>query len=283
MLDQTSTYDKIQQAGESIRQRSPLQIRIVIVLGSGLGSVADEVDDAVSIPYSSILHFPVSTVTGHAGRLILGTFAGEAVAIMAGRAHLYEGYTAEQVALPIQVMHALGADTLLITNAAGGVNPGFHAGTLMLITDHINLTGQNPLIGPLDDRLGPRFPDMSEAYHRDLQQVAWRASQACGVPLASGVYMGLQGPSFETPAEIRMARTLGADAVGMSTVLEVIAANHAGMRVLGISCITNMAAGMLPVKLSHLDVVETADRVGHQFAALIRAIVSDYRVSTNGT
>jgi purine-nucleoside phosphorylase len=195
------------------------------------------------------------------------------VAVLSGRAHLYEGYDPEQVVLPVRTMRLLGAQMLIVTNAAGGVNLDFRPGTLMLIADHINLTGDSPLVGPNEPRLGARFPDMSGAYDPELRLLAHRAAQDLAVPLAEGVYLGLLGPSYETPAEIRMARALGADAVGMSTVMEVIAAHHAGMRVLGISCITNMAAGMLPDKLSEEEVLETAARVSQEFARLVREIV----------
>jgi purine-nucleoside phosphorylase len=268
-----SIHEQLQETTAAIREGAALRPRLALVLGSGLGGLAEEISDATTIPYAEIPHFPVSTAPGHAGKLVLGTLEGQAVVAMAGRGHMYEGYSAQQVAYPALVMRALGAETLLVTNAAGGVNTSFHPGDLMLIADHINLTGRNPLVGPYDARLGLRFPDMSDAYSCELRALAHRAAEEVGVPLVEGVYLGLLGPSYETPAEIRMARILGADAVGMSTVMEVIAANHAGMRVLGISCITNMAAGILPQKLSEGEVLETAHRVREQFATLVRGIM----------
>jgi purine-nucleoside phosphorylase len=243
------------------------------VLGSGLGALADELSHATRIPYRHIPHFPRSTAPSHAGLLALGALEGQPVAVMAGRVHLYEGYSARQVAFPIRVMRDLGAEILIITNAAGGVNAHFHPGSLMLISDHINLTGQSPLVGVNDPGLGVRFPDMTDTYDENLRALAHRTAATLGLLLEEGVYLGLLGPSYETPAEIRMARTLGADAVGMSTVLEVIAAVHGGMRVLGLSCITNMAAGMLHQKLTEEEVLETANRVRPQFTALVRGIV----------
>jgi purine-nucleoside phosphorylase len=266
-------YDRLRQAADWIRQRTALRPKVALVLGSGLGSLAEEVSESVTLPYREIPHFPASTAPGHAGKLVLGRLEGERVAVMAGRSHLYEGYTAQQVVFPIQVIRQLGAETLMITNAAGGVNLAFQAGALMLITDHINLTGRNPLVGPNDPRLGVRFPDMSEAYSTELRARAGHVARSVGVNLVEGIYLGLLGPSYETPAEIRMARSLGADAVGMSTVMEVIAAHHLGMNVLGISCITNMAAGILPQKLTEEEVLETAMRVHDEFARLIKGII----------
>lgn len=268
-----SGYEQIGEAVEEIRRRSDLLPRVAIVLGSGLGAMAEEIDEAVAIPYTEIPHFPVSTAPGHAGNLLLGTLEGQDVVVMAGRAHMYEGYTPQQVVFPVRTMRALGAETLLITNAAGGVNQSYVPGTLMLIADHINLTGRNPLVGTNDPRLGVRFPDMSAVYDPDLRALARRVAQSLQLRLEEGVYLGLLGPSYETPSEIRMARALGADAVGMSTVMEVIAARHAGMRILGISCITNMAAGILPKPLTEEEVIETAAQVSGEFGALLRAIV----------
>ncbi len=265
---------RVAEAADTVRERTAMAPHVALVLGSGLGALAAEVENPVIVPYTDIPHFPASTAPGHAGRLVLGTVAGIPVAIMAGRVHLYEGYTADEVAFPVRVLHRLGAQSLIITNAAGGINSDFHPGTLMLIADHINLTGHNPLIGPNQSELGPRFPDMTSAYSPRLRQIALVAGESVGEALKQGVYLGLQGPSYETPAEIRMFRLLGADAVGMSTVIEVIAANHVGMEVLGISCITNMAAGMLPVKLTEQEVLDTAERVSRQFKALLRAIVA---------
>jgi len=267
---------RLEQAVDAIRQRSDLEPRLGIVLGSGLGPLAEEAADSTAISYEDIPHFAVSTAQGHAGKLVLGHMAGQPVAVMSGRVHLYEGYMPAQVVFPIQTMRLLGVDTLLITNAAGGVNLHMPAGSLMLITDHINLTGHNPLIGPHDARLGLRFPDMSDAYSARLREVARGAAREVNVALAEGVYMGVLGPSFETPAEIRMARTLGADAVGMSTVMEVIAANHCGMRVLGISCITNMAAGILPQPVTAQEVYDRAEQVRLPFTRLVHGIIAAY-------
>jgi purine-nucleoside phosphorylase len=272
----TNDYAQLEEAATTVVYRIPQQPKLAIVLGSGLGLLADEVVNGVSIPYSEIPHFPVSTAPGHAGRLIVGTFEGVPVAMMSGRVHLYEGYSTQQVVFPIRLSRMLGVETLIVTNAAGGVNPRFSSGALMLITDHINLTGHNPLVGPNDGRFGARFPDMTEVYALELRAMAQRAASQTGVPLEEGIYLGLLGPTYETPAEVRMVRMLGGDAVGMSTVLEAIAANHMGMRVLGISCITNMAAGMLPQKLNHEEVMETASRVSGQLAALLHSIVADY-------
>jgi purine-nucleoside phosphorylase len=269
-------YAQLQAATAVVAGRIRRPPRLAIVLGSGLGLLADEVADGVSIPYAEIPHFPVSTAPGHAGRMVAGSFQGVPVAMMAGRVHLYEGYSAGQVVFPVRLLRELGVETLIVTNAAGGVNPRFSSGALMLITDHINLTGHNPLVGPNDDRFGTRFPDMTEAYSLELRMLAESAAVKTGVPLEEGIYLGLLGPTYETPAEVRMVRMLGGDAVGMSTVLEVIAANHLGMQVLGISCITNMAAGMLPQKLHHEEVMETASRVSGQFAALLRSVVAGY-------
>jgi purine-nucleoside phosphorylase len=268
-------FDLAREAAGSIRQLLPLRPELAIVLGSGLGA-AMELDAAAEIPYGEIPHFPISTVPGHAGSLHLQDFEGVPTAFLSGRVHLYEGYDPDQVVFAVRVMRILGASTVFLTNAAGGVNTDFHPGVLMVIQDHINLTGSTPLLGPNDDRLGPRFPDMSEIYSRNLVSLARASAQSLGQEMVTGVYLGLLGPSFETPAEIRMARLLGADAVGMSTVLEAVAATHIGMDVLGISCITNMAAGILPQKLSHEEVIETTQRVRHEFAGLLRAIVSSY-------
>lgn len=266
-------YDIVAEAAAAIRSRCSLAPTTLVVLGSGLGPMADDVEDAVSVPYAEIPHVPASTAPGHAGRLIIGRLEGQTVAVMAGRHHLYEGYTPDQIVLPIRALRQLGVGTMIITNAAGGINPTFTQGALMLMTDHINLTGRNPLTGPNDARLGTRFPDMTEAYDPGLRRLAVECADRLRIPLHQGVYIGLQGPSYETPAEIRMARNMGADAVGMSTVMETIAANHCDIRVLGISVITNMAAGMLPQKLTETEVIETASRVHGQFAGLIRAII----------
>ncbi len=265
---------RLQEAVTAIRRQTDLSPRLGIILGSGLGPLSAEVTDGVTLPYSQIAHFPVSTAPGHAGKLVLGQLEGQAVAIMSGRAHLYEGYTPEQVVFGVRTLRRLGVETLIITNSAGGVNLAFEVGMLMLIADHINLTGQNPLVGPNEASLGLRFPDMSEVYSKTWRALARCVADELGVRLAEGVYLGVLGPSYETPAEIRMARTIGADVVGMSTVMEAIAANHAGMNVLGISCITNMASGILPQKLTEEEVLNTARRVQQTFIRLVRGIVA---------
>jgi len=235
----------IEEAAAFIRSTTDVRPEIGLILGSGLGVLGDELEDAVTIPYEDIPHFPVSTVEGHAGELLIGKLQGRSVVLMRGRFHMYEGYEPERTALPVRVMKALGVTTLLVTNAAGGVNLGYKPGNLMLISDHINLTGRNPLIGPNDNALGVRFPDMSDAYSSRLRKIAKDTAAELGFSVQEGVYVGLLGPNYETPAEIRMLRTLGVDAVGMSTVSEVIVARHSGIEVLGISCISNMAAGIL--------------------------------------
>lgn len=256
------------------RDADPLAT-VAVVLGSGLGHVADIVleNEGKAVEYGAMPHFPSSSVEGHKGRLVAGRVGGARVLLMQGRVHRYEGYSAQQVVFPIRVLHALGVRRLVVTNAAGGLGEGFAAGDLMLIEDHLNLTGDNPLVGSNDTHFGPRFPDMSDAYSAKLRDVADKVASERGVPLRRGVYAGLLGPSYETPAEIRMLRTLGASAVGMSTVHEVIAANHLGMEVLGLSCITNLAAGISRDKLSHDDVKETASRVGEAFAGLVLQLI----------
>ena len=235
--------------------------------------MAEEIEGAVAIPYEEIPHFPVSTVEGHVGRLVLGELEGQRVVAMQGRFHLYEGYPLESVTFPIRVMKRLGVETALITNAAGGINESFQPGDLMLIRDHINFMFRNPLVGPNDPELGERFPDMSEAYDAELRRLARRVAGELGIDLKEGVYAAMLGPSYETPAEIRMLRAVGGDAVGMSTVPEVIVARHAGIRVLGLSCISNMAAGILPQPLSHEEVMETAERVKETFLRLVKGIL----------
>ncbi len=244
---------------------------IGVILGSGLGKVADSVVEAggVAVSYGDIPHFPTSSVEGHKGRLVCGPVGGHNVLLMQGRVHRYEGYPSSSVIFPVRVLHAMGVRRLIVTNAAGGLGDGFAAGDLMFIEDHLNMTGDNPLVGDNDPRFGPRFPDMSEAYSKRLLALASDVAAARGIPMQRGVYAGLLGPSYETPAEIRMLKTLGAHAVGMSTVFEVIAASHLGMEVLGISCITNLASGLSDQKLSHDEVKETATRVEASFSGLI--------------
>ncbi|WP_027093712.1 purine-nucleoside phosphorylase [Cohnella thermotolerans] len=267
------TKQMIEEAAAYIAALTPNKPEIGLILGSGLGVIGDEVEEGVTIPYGDIPHFPVSTVEGHAGELVVGRLQGRVVALMRGRFHMYEGYEPERTALPVRVMKQLGARSLLVTNAAGGINLDFASGNLMLISDHLNLTGRNPLVGPNDNALGIRFPDMSDAYSRRLRAIAKETAAELGLTLREGVYAGLLGPNYETPAEIRMLRVLGADAVGMSTVPEVIVARHAGMEVVGISCITNMAAGILDQPLSHEEVMETTERVKSQFVSLVLALL----------
>lgn len=267
------TQGMIQEAADYIRSKSGVAPKIGLILGSGLGVLADHIEEAVSIAYKDIPYFPQSTVEGHAGELLIGKVQGTPVVLMKGRFHMYEGYGPELTAFPVRVMKALGVAKLLVTNAAGGINTSYKPGDLMLISDHINMTGRNPLAGPNDAEQGPRFPDMSEAYNRKLREIAKQVAKEKEVPLQEGVYVGLLGPSYETPAEIRMFRTLGADAVGMSTVSEVIVARHAGIEVLGISCISNMAAGILDQPLSHEEVIETTDRVREKFLNLVLGII----------
>jgi purine-nucleoside phosphorylase len=263
-------YEQVQETVRAIRHRAgSVSPRVGIILGSGLGGFADGFEDKVVIPYADLPHFPHSSVPGHAGRLVLGRVRGEPVVAMQGRVHVYEGHTPTQVAFPARVLCALGIHTLVVTNAAGGVNLDFQPGDLMVITDHLNLSGYNPLNGPNDERLGPRFPDMTTAYPAALQAQLLDSGRRVGVTLKQGVYAILAGPSYETPAEIRMLRVLGADAVGMSTVPEVIAANHMGVRVAGVSCITNLAAGIGGKPLSHEEVAETANRVKDLFTRLL--------------
>lgn len=246
---------------------------IGVILGSGLGDYAEALEDAVKMPYSEIPGFPRSTVAGHAGMWCCGTLYGKRVVMMQGRFHYYEGYGMKDVTLPVRVMQKIGVKTLIVTNAAGGVNLGYHPGELMVIGDIFSMTAQNPLIGPNLDAFGPRFPDMSCAFDKELRALAHECANEQGFALREGVYAQMTGPTYETPAEIRMLRTLGADAVGMSTVPEVIVARHGGMRVLGISCITNMAAGILDQPLNHAEVTETANRVKGQFRSLLDGII----------
>ena len=246
---------------------------IGVILGSGLGDYAEALEDAVKLPYSEIPGFPRSTVAGHAGMWCCGTLYGKRVVMMQGRFHCYEGYSMKDVTLPVRVMQKIGVKTLIVTNAAGGVNLGYHPGELMVIGDMFSMTAQNPLIGPNLDAFGPRFPDMSCAFDKELRALAHECASEQGFALREGVYAQMTGPTYETPAEIRMLRTLGADAVGMSTVPEVIVARHGGMRVLGISCITNMAAGILDQPLNHAEVTETANRVKGQFRNLLDRII----------
>jgi purine-nucleoside phosphorylase len=269
-----SYYDQVSEAADTIAGRVRDVPDVAIVLGSGLGDFANSLADSQSIPYGALPHWPVSNVIGHEGRLVIGTTQGRTIAALSGRCHLYEGHDMRTVTFAVRALGVLGVKTLILTNAAGGVNTGFAQGALMVIDDHINLLGNNPLVGANDDRFGPRFPDMTEVYSSRLRAVADEAGRERGATLPHGVYAALLGPSYETPAEIRYLRTIGADAVGMSTVPEAIAARHMGLEVLGLSCITNMAAGVLPQLLDHAEVMETARRVRGQFIALLEGIIA---------
>ena len=262
-----------ERAAKFILSKTKLRPRIALVLGSGLGDFADEFADTTKIPYAKIPHFPRSTAIGHAGRLVIGTVGDISVAAMQGRVHLYEGYSVQEVAFPIRVFTRMGIKAVILTNAAGGINRNYSEGGLVVIRDHINLQGVNPLGGPNDERFGLRFPDMTHAYDREFRAFAIGAGKKLGWNLPEGVYVAVQGPTYETPAEIIAFRTMGADLVGMSTVPEVIAARHSGLRVLGISCVTNMAAGITDAPLHHLEVLETTARVKNQFIALLRAVI----------
>ena len=270
MTDQFALADS---AAQLIRARTPLRPEIGLILGSGLGAFADSLTDATRVPYADIPTFPRSTAIGHAGQMVLGNAGNIPVAAMQGRAHLYEGYSAQEVTFPIRVFGRMGIRAVILTNAAGGINLGYSQGALVLIRDHINLQGSNPLVGSNDDRFGVRFPDMSQAYARDYRQIAREEAGELRIPLHEGVYAGLLGPSYETPAEIEYLRRIGADLVGMSTVAEVIAARHMDIKILAISCVTNMAAGILDQSLSHAEVMETGERVKTIFEALLRAVL----------
>ena len=266
-------YDEVKEAADAVRVRVGKMPSIGIVLGSGLGGLVASLDSAVGIAYEELPHWPVSQVAGHEGRLAVVRLGGRTVAALAGRCHLYEGHDLRTVTFAIRVLGLLGVKVLILTNAAGGIHTGLTQGALMVIDDHINLMGDNPLVGPNDDRFGPRFPDMSQIYSTRLRGIADLAGRAAGVPLLHGTYAGVIGPSYETPAEIRYLRTIGADAVGMSTVPEAIVARHMGLEVLGLSCISNMAAGVLPQPLDHAEVVETTGRMRGQVAALLEEII----------
>ena len=258
-----------------ILKKTNLRPKIALVLGSGLGAFADEFAQATRIPYSKIPHYPRSTAIGHAGQLVIGTVEGVEVAGMQGRVHLYEGYSAKEVAFPIRVFARMGVKAVILTNAAGGVKREFTQGRLAVISDHINLLGVNPLAGPNEERFGERFPDMTVPYDKKFRDLTLAEGRLLGINLSEGVYAAVAGPSYETPAEVHYLRSIGADLVGMSTVPEVIAARHSGLRVLGISCVTNSAAGVLDQPLDHKDVLETAERVKSQFTGLLRAVIRD--------
>lgn len=270
----TALYDRAERAAQSIRARTSARPRIAIVLGSGLGGFAEEFEEAVAIPYREIPGFVSSTAEGHVGNLVIGNVDDIPVAAMQGRVHSYEGYSLEEVTFPIRTLKLLGIETLILTNAAGGIDVQLTQGALMVISDHLNLMGMNPLRGPNDERFGPRFPDMTEVYSRELQELVTQEARALGTTVRRGIYAALAGPSYETPAEIHMLRACGADAVGMSTVPEAIVARHMGMSVVGISCITNMAAGIGEQTINHEEVMETGQKVRETFTQLLRSIIT---------
>ncbi|MCC3869861.1 purine-nucleoside phosphorylase [Terrisporobacter mayombei] len=268
-------YTKIKESVDYINSKTEIKPNIGLILGSGLGVLADEIENPIKIKYDEIPNFPVSTVEGHAGQLVIGNLQGKTVVAMQGRFHYYEGYSMEMITFPVRVMKELGAETIFVTNAAGGANKDYKPGDLMIITDHINLSGNNPLIGPNDNRIGTRFPDMSVAYTKEYAELAKKCADKLNIKVQEGVYAFFSGPTYETPAEVRMARILGADAVGMSTAPEVIVASHSKLKVVGISCITNMAAGILDQPLNHEEVIETTQKVQGEFLALVKTIVSE--------
>ncbi|HNS01684.1 MAG TPA: purine-nucleoside phosphorylase [Anaerolineae bacterium] len=277
-METIPTRQHFAEAAAVIRQATALQPKVAIVLGSGLSGLADAVEQAVSLDYRDIPHFPISTIPGHQGRLVLGTLEGQPVAVMQGRTHYYEGYSIHQVTLPIRVLRLLGVETLILTNAAGGLNKNFHTGDLMLIVDHVNMVGMagiNPLRGPNDPELGPRFLDMSKAYDRHLRQLALQVAAAEDIPMHQGVYVGLAGPTFETPAEIRFLRLMGGDTVGMSTTSETVTAHHGGMRVLGISGVSNVAIDQVDSQseASHEEVLEAGALLTPRMTAVIRGVL----------
>lgn len=272
-MNKPTIYQKIREAVDSIHKRTDIKPDIGIILGSGLGDIGGDVTDAVTIPYTEIPWFHGTSVEGHAGKLVIGGFHGVKTVFLQGRFHLYEGYPMEDVVFPTRTVCGLGIQTLIMTNASGGVNPAFEPSDLMLISDHINLMGDNPLKGPNLSQLGARFPDLSEAYNKDCLETFQNAAGKLGIKLHTGIYAGLLGPTYETPAEVRMLRTLGADAVGMSTVPESIAANHLGVRVAGISCITNRAAGMSGQKLTHQEVMDNSKKGAVNLSNLLRSAV----------
>lgn len=268
-----TTFSHAESAAQFLLSQTSLRPRIGLVLGSGLGAFADELSETTRIPYAQIPSFPRSTAVGHAGDMVMGKAGGIPVAVMQGRVHLYEGYSPQEVAFPTRVLGRTGVRALILTNAAGGINLQYKQGALVVITDHINLQGHNPLVGPNEERFGERFPDMTQAYWKPYREIALEEARKLGKSVYQGVYAGLLGPSYETPAEIRYLRAIGADLVGMSTIPEVIAARHMGMKVLAISCVTNMAAGILDRPIHHAEVLETGERVKGDFVALLRAVL----------
>jgi purine-nucleoside phosphorylase len=274
-------FARAERAAKFILSKTKLRPQIALVLGSGLGAFADELTGPTKIPYQKIPGFPRSTAVGHAGQLVIGKVGSIEVVVMQGRVHFYEGYTAKEVVFPMRVLGRLGIRSAILTNAAGGIDLGYKQGALVVIRDHINLQGANPLIGPNDERFGPRFPDMTQAYWKQYREIALAEAKRLGIEVHEGVYAALSGPSYETPAEIRYLRTIGADLVGMSTVPETIVARHLSIRVLGISCVTNMAAGILNQPINHAEVMETGERVKTQFIALLRAVIPRIAVEKN--
>jgi purine-nucleoside phosphorylase len=266
-------FSRADQAAQYVLAKTKLRPKIAVVLGSGLGAFADELRDATHIPYQEIPSFPRSTAVGHAGVLAIGKCEGVPVAAMQGRVHMYEGYSPQEVAFPMRVLGRMGVKAAILTNAAGGINLKYKQGCLVVLSDHINLQGRNPLAGPNEERFGPRFPDMTRAHHKPYRQAALEEAHRLGLTCFEGVYAALLGPNYETPAEIRFLRTIGADVVGMSTVAEVIVARQMGIKVLAISCVTNMAAGILDQPINHEEVLETGERVKGQFIALLRAVI----------
>jgi purine-nucleoside phosphorylase len=273
VLGATSSTAGLDEAVVAIRARTSLEPRVGVVLGSGLGTFADAVEEPLELPYGEIPGWPASTAVGHAGTLVLGGFGGVPVAVMKGRAHLYEGVSAAKVVFGVRVLGRLGIESLVLTNACGGIDPSLEPGTLVAISDHLNLQGTSPLVGPNDETLGPRFPDLSDAYDPAYRARAHAAAERLGIPLSEGVYAAWLGPAFETPAEIRMLRALGADLVGMSTVPEVLAARHMGIRCLALSCVTNAAAGILPEPIDHERVLEVGARASGDLVALVREVI----------
>lgn len=274
MVKILSLQERISQAYDCIRQHTDAVPSVGLILGSGLGDFCDQLENRTELPFAQIPHLPRPTVEGHAGAFVFGKYAGRSVVALRGRVHFYEGYAQQDITILVRLMARLGVKTLILTNAAGGANLDFRPGDLMLISDHINFSGSNPLIGPNLDEFGPRFPDMSDIYTRELREKLKPLAAEAGLPLREGVYMMYSGPSYETPAEIRAFRVLGADAMGMSTVPEAIVARHSGLNVMGVSCITNMAAGILPQPLSHAEVVEVAARVKKDFTRLLELMIS---------
>ncbi len=275
MIKEQEIIAKLKETREFLLKKVNLEPHLGIILGSGLGGLVDLIQDKIAIPYEEIPNFPVSTVEGHKGQLVFGRIQGKPIMAMQGRFHYYEGYSMAEVTFPVRVMQVLGVTGLIVTNAAGGINQVYRPGDLVLIKDHINMIGENPLRGANLNNLGPRFPDLSQGYDREWREKALVIARNMGISPQEGVYAGMSGPSYESPAEIRFLRTIGADLVGMSTVPEVIVANHGGLRVLGISCVTNMAAGILPQPLSHTEVMETAERIQRTFVQFVQELVKE--------